>query len=537
VYNKLYEHCEQNKLLTDRNSGFKRRDSTINRLVQLVHDIYKGLDNKQEVLLVFLDISKAFDRVWHPGLLHKLRQFGVEGSTYEWFNSYLTNRSQKVVIGGASSSPKPTNAGVPQGSILGPLLFLIFINDIVDDIENDMFLFADDTTLKRTYSNLFEAEISINRDLQKLVNWSNQWRVTFSPPKTVFMVVSKKRTPTRPQLKMNTTSLNQVVSHLYLGLTITSDLNWGEHIQRVTAKASRRIGILYRANRLPRSVKANYYITFVRPILEYGNVLFDNCTAREAQSLEQIQRRAALICTGAFKRTGSILLLKEIGWQQLNTRRTKAKLILLYKIINNLSPAYLKDLLPNLVRDATNHNLRHGNDFRIPRTRLTCTSSSFIPSTLRLWNTTDPGIKNSTSLSSLKHKLKHKKEFLVSVYSFHSGYVSRMHTQIRLGLSKLKGHLFTHNIIDDPNCINCDHQIIENPCHYFLQCEAYAAPRRDMLQSLAQNLPQAMFNQPNNLICNILTHGSNDLSFNKNVQIFAIVQKFIQNSHRFNVHA
>ena len=168
VYNKLYEYCKRHNILTDRNSGFKHGDSTINRLSHLIHRIYQGLDDRKEIALVFLDITKAFDRVWHPGLLHKLKQMGVGGALLDWLRSYLSKRSQKVVLGGDQSNVGNTNAGVPQGSILGPLLFLIFINDIVDDLENDLFLFADDATLVKEIENVRLTEMSINRDLARL---------------------------------------------------------------------------------------------------------------------------------------------------------------------------------------------------------------------------------------------------------------------------------------------------------------------------------------------------------------------------------
>ena len=125
VYNKLYDHCDANNLLSSRNSGFKRNDGAVNRLLYLVDRIHKGLDDEKEIAMVFLDICKAFDRVWHKGLLFKLELFGVAGNVLQWFRSYLENRCQKVVINGVSSILKRLFAGVPQGSILGPLLFLI----------------------------------------------------------------------------------------------------------------------------------------------------------------------------------------------------------------------------------------------------------------------------------------------------------------------------------------------------------------------------------------------------------------------------
>ena len=183
IFNELYEYCTENNLLTWRNSGFKRNDSTTNQLLYIVHQLYTSLDNGNDVLMIFLDISKAFDRVYHQGLLYKLETFGISENLYNWMKSYLEDRSQRVVLSGCASEWRSTNAGVPQGSILGPLLFLIFINDIVDGIDSEAFLFADDTSLYRQLRH--ESDVaSLNSDLEKINNWAAQWLVDFNVKKT-----------------------------------------------------------------------------------------------------------------------------------------------------------------------------------------------------------------------------------------------------------------------------------------------------------------------------------------------------------------
>ncbi len=144
VYNVLYKYFKTHGLLSERNSGFKENDSTINQLIHLCNNIYKGLDRSKDMCVVFLDVSKAFDKVYHKGLLHKLEQLGICGNLLKWLESYLSNRQQRVVINGKMSDPRPINASVPQGSILGPLLFLVYVNDLVDDLQTTPYLFADD---------------------------------------------------------------------------------------------------------------------------------------------------------------------------------------------------------------------------------------------------------------------------------------------------------------------------------------------------------------------------------------------------------
>ena len=138
-----------NNLLIEQNSGFKRKDSTVNQLLKIVHQIYQDINNGKDTCLVFLDVSKAFDKVWHEGLLFKLRQLGIVGTLYDWIEHYLTGRSQKVVVNGISSSLRNLQTGVPQGSILGPLLFIIYINDIINDLQCNVYLFADDTSIQK----------------------------------------------------------------------------------------------------------------------------------------------------------------------------------------------------------------------------------------------------------------------------------------------------------------------------------------------------------------------------------------------------
>jgi hypothetical protein len=533
MFNRLYSYLKENNLLTEHNSGFKPMDSTINRLIHLTHKIYNGLDDKKEILIVFLDISKAFDRVWHPGLLHKLTEFGISGLVHDWLSDYLTNRYQKVVIGGEESSSKIINAGVPQGSILGPLLFLVFINDIINDLENDIFLFADDASLMKIFNDINVASTSINRDLQRLSQWSETWRVCFNLIKTVFMIISKKNSHHTPNIIMNNTALTQVYEECYLGLTLHPNMSWKPHLNKIICKSSRKIGLLTKMkNKLPRSALSKYYVSFVRPVLEYGSVVFDNCTAHESHSLEQVQRRAALLCTGAFKRSSYKKLLDELGWESLEDRRKKAKLILMFKIINNLTPNYLKELIPPQVLDATNYNLRNRQHIRLPASRTQYMQTSYIPSTLKQWNALDPEIRSIRTVSTLKAHFKFRPNPMSKLYSVSYEYSFRFLTQIRLGLSKLKNHLFTHGILLDPICPNCQNHELETPAHYFLHCPAYAAHRGEMSRGLRDLLaPESISNNP--ALLNTIIFGCTDASFEINIELFKTVCNFIKNTKRF----
>ena len=182
VFKYIFNHLRDNNLLSSLQSGFLPGDSTVNQLTFLYNTFCQALDSGKEVRAVFCDISKAFDRVWHAGLLAKLHAAGVTGNVHAWFADYLSNRKQRVVLPGAVSDWASIHAGVPQGSIIGPLLFLLYINNIVHDIGSNIRLFADDTS----FFIIVDDPVTgcINTDLVRISRWASTWLVTFNPSKT-----------------------------------------------------------------------------------------------------------------------------------------------------------------------------------------------------------------------------------------------------------------------------------------------------------------------------------------------------------------
>lgn len=175
-----------NDLIYKQQSGFLKGHSTVYQLIDIYHQIAQSFDSKLHTGLIFCDISKAFDRVWHKGLLFKLKQCGIGGQVFNWITDYLSGREQRVIMGTSLSRFNTISAGVPQGSVLGPLLFLIYVNDISDHLLSITRLFADDTSLACTTSNIADLEGILNHDLRVLTQWSKQWLVTFNPNKTVY---------------------------------------------------------------------------------------------------------------------------------------------------------------------------------------------------------------------------------------------------------------------------------------------------------------------------------------------------------------
>ena len=366
VHKYLFNYVRDHDILSALQSGFTPGDSTVNQLIDLYNTFCKSLDEGKEVRAVFCDISKAFDRVWHRGLLFKLESVGVSDSLILWFSDYLAERKQRVGLPGAASSWKNIKAGVPQGSILGPLLFLVYINDIVEDIHSCIRLFADDTSLYIIVDNPLEAADTLNADLAKIHSWASKWLVSFNPSKSESIIFSRKHDrPFHPPLNMDQQAINEVTSHKHLGLIFSNDCNWHEHIDYVKTKAWFRINIMRKLKfQLDRKSLETIYISFVRPLLEYADVVWDNCTQYESNELEKIQNEAARIVTGATKLVSLHSLYTETGWESLTSRREKHKLTLYFKMQNGMTPEYLSSLVPPTVGSAVRYNLRNDSDLQ-----------------------------------------------------------------------------------------------------------------------------------------------------------------------------
>ena len=181
IYDNMLKYFLNNNLISPIQAGFRPGDSCINQLLSITHDIFTSFDNGLEVRGVFLDISKAFDKVWHDGLIYKLKQYGIKDKLLCLLIDFLKNRQQRVVLNGQFTSWTKVNAVVPQGSILGPLLFLIYINDLPNGLQSNPKLFADDTSLFSTVQDITTSTVSLNNDLTKISEWAVQWKRNFNP--------------------------------------------------------------------------------------------------------------------------------------------------------------------------------------------------------------------------------------------------------------------------------------------------------------------------------------------------------------------
>ena len=238
VYDRLYNHIDPH--LPPHQSGFRKKDGTELQLLRLIHEVSENRDKGKAVATCFFDLSKAFDRVWHKGLLAKLQHAGVCEASLTWFTTYLTRRRQRVRANSALSQWQTIPAGVPQGSVLGPLLFLIYTIDLPPSCTNlstTCSQFADDTALVTINGSADDAQHSLQDAVTSAATWLTDWHLLVNATKTVVMSFQRQQ---RLQITINGTLLQQVSSHRHLGLIIQADLRWSDHVGEKIKKGSTR---------------------------------------------------------------------------------------------------------------------------------------------------------------------------------------------------------------------------------------------------------------------------------------------------------
>ena len=225
VSDRLRNHLEENGLITQRQYGFRRKSSTLDQLLDIYDNIMTNMDEKKVTKLLFLDVSKAFDKVWHRGLVYKLNRLGVDDALLDFFQDYLTGRQQRVVLRGSKSSWLTIREGVPQGSILGPLLYLVYSNDLVEDIQTQIKLFADDTFLGTTADTATDCAANLQPDIERITGWAKRWKVLLNATKTKFLTITRKKIEYAP-LILDGRLVEEVKSHCHLGLRLQNNGTW-----------------------------------------------------------------------------------------------------------------------------------------------------------------------------------------------------------------------------------------------------------------------------------------------------------------------
>ncbi len=271
------------------------------------NDIHIGFDNGLLTGVMYLDLKKAFDTVNHQILLYKLAQYGLSTTALSWVSNYLSSRKQCTVYKGKSSELKTVSCGVPQGSILGPLLFIIYLNDLPQVVLNSKIaLYADDTVIYYQSNSVDEIRLMLQEDLSLVSNWMNVNMLSLNVDKSKTMLFSHQAhaNPMRLQLEINGTELEQVSVYKYLGIYLDEKLNMEYHIEQLCAKSKKKLGMLGRIRKfISRSTATTLFKSLLLPVLEYGDIIYGTANVTTLEKVQRIQNSGMRIILMAPKRT------------------------------------------------------------------------------------------------------------------------------------------------------------------------------------------------------------------------------------------
>ena len=354
AFNQLYDYFSSNGLLYESQYGFRKLHSTKLAALEFTDRISQEMDAKKIPFSIFLDLSKAFDTLDHNVLLSKLNYYGIKDTALDWFKSYLTNRTQYVDCNGISSSIREIETGVPQGSILGPLLFIIYMNDIHTVSDNlNFILYADDTTLSSPMcsftrgcdGNIDIVSTLINSELNKIADWLAVNKLSLNVQKTKFMIFHyRQRVLTEndiPCLMINNTLIERVTEFNFLGLTVNEYMNWNSHTQKIANKISRTLGVMNRLKRyLPISAMKLMYDSLILSHLQFGITSW----GFEWDRISKLQKRALRIMTNSKYNAHTDPLFKRLHLLKVNDIFDVQCLKFWYKFVNKKLPNYFRDM-------------------------------------------------------------------------------------------------------------------------------------------------------------------------------------------------
>ena len=330
VVSNILKHLDLHSILVDCQHGFRAKRSCETQLLTLSHELLSNLHSSIQTDMIILDFSKAFDKVPHKKLLWKLNNYGIRGNTWKWISAFLSNRMQQVALDGEVSGQLPVVSGVPQRSVLGPLLFLIFINDLPVAVTSKTILFADDCILYRQIYN-HDDSITLQQDLDSLAAWEKMWGMQFHPEKCISLSVTRSQKPFHTSYILKGHTLESVTTAKYLGITISKDMNWDTHINNITSKANKIIGFLRRNLPIQNTeTKTLAYKSMVRSNLEYCASVWSPRTEKLKSKLEQVQRRGARYVTNRYHNTSSVsAMLNHLQLPTLEHRRNLNRITML----------------------------------------------------------------------------------------------------------------------------------------------------------------------------------------------------------------
>ena len=381
----------------------EKKRSCETQLTMLVEELARSASVGKQFDLILLDFSKAFDKIYHAKLLWKLHQCGIRGKALGWIRVFLGNRPQSVVLDGEESDSVPVTSGVPLGSVLGPILFLIYINDLPDLITSKVCLFADDTAVYLTVESPSDGQV-LQKDLDTLSKWESGWDMEFNHSKCQVVRVTASRSLINTLYYLHGQALEVVTSARYLGVDISSGLSWNSHIDRITGNANSILGFLNRniKTKLPK-VRETAYNTLVRPKLEYASHIWDPHTKDKISQIEKVQRRAARWTTSNYDYRSSVTsMIENLGWRTLEQRRSDARLCLFYRIVYGLVAVPIPDYIQP--KTWTSKNC-HSMTFRQIHTHRNFYKYSFFPLAIVQWNALPESVVCLPTLDAFKEEV------------------------------------------------------------------------------------------------------------------------------------
>ena len=415
IFDQLYQYMNGSGLLSPDQSGFRALHSTNTCLLKCTDDWFNGIDQGLLTGMIFIDLKKAFDTVDHEILCKKLAHYGVLGRGLSWFKSYLANRKQYCRVNGVDSNMENIEVGVPQGSCLGPLLFLVYINDLPCIIKNSkVSMYADDTSLYNFSKDISQLNGAINEDLGKLDRWLKGNRLSLNVTKTHSMLITTKHKKKYLGISGQTfqpcireTNVEVISNTKYLGVQIDEHLSWKEHIKAVTAKASRAIGLLkYAKKYLPIAVVKTLYSSIVEPHFQYCCSVWGCCNSTDISQLQRLQNRAARVLTNREFDAPSKPLIESLGWQTIGQLIDRQSKLTVFKCLNDLAPRNLSELFTKNVECASRNLRNTSTDLRLPLKSSSTGQKCFSFRGAKIWNCLSMEAKQAATLNAFKTQIK-----------------------------------------------------------------------------------------------------------------------------------
>ena len=405
VYKRVTNFFNKFKLFYPDQYGFQNKKSTTDAIIKFTDQCYDILNNQESLISVYLDFSKAFDTVDHNLLCKKLELYGIRGSVNNWFRSYLCSREQFVQIHSDRSSRQPLSYGVPQGSVLGPLLFLIYINDMHKCTNLKLIHFADDSTAFMYHKDITYLTSFVNAELLKIDEWICSNRLSLNASKTFYSLFSNKKTISDPNIVMRNTIIARSSCQKFLGVQLDEKLNFKIHINSICQKITRSIGIIWKLSSfLPAKILYTIYYSIIYPHLIYAVEVWGKSSKVAVNRLsKKVLRAQSLVLAG---NNNNELDCKMLTFTQIHEQFCLTRLFAYYKLDSN---PYFSNKFTNQV---TNHTLNTRNNlnnlFRTPVINSSKVFNSFFYNAINFWNKLPTPLRNVETIHAFKKKVKEK---------------------------------------------------------------------------------------------------------------------------------